>query len=423
MEAGKVWMICVGLQQQAMRNHAPWPTRDGLQKAVKGKFGLHSQSAQMVCHAFLANVSTARQLRQTGNKKMRYPWREKRFYPLLWPAQAMGIAGGKIILPMGRGRRSVVLPRPEWLREPTAARIVWNGSGYELHVAVKAAGAPAPGNGRAAIDLGQIHQCAVTTDDGQALLVSGRGIRAEKQRLTKMHGRLARLQSRCQKGSKRWGALQRARNQYALRSARRIRDLRHKGTRLAIGFCVENEVGSLYVGDPDGVRKNRSGRRHNQRMSQWEYGKDIAYLEQKAARAGISCSTGTERGTSSRCPVCRHRQKPKGRNWVCRQCGFAGHRDIVGSYNMHEIAWDTKPETFPASQDVTYRRPGTSSRTWPDRRNRPDTGHREGAGNYPSPVTTGVAVVPLENQPLDLTVQASSEAGHIYRLKTEAHSL
>lgn len=341
----------------------------------------------MVCHAFLANVETTRQNRQNGSKKARYPWRDKRFYPLIWPAQAMALEGNRIILPMGRGRKSIVLPRPEWLDEQAAAKIVWNGCGYELHLAIKQGSEVPPGDGRATVDLGQIHQCAVTAGSGKALLVSGRGIRSEKQRLTKMHGSFAHLQSRCKKGSKRWGKLQKARNQYALRSKRRIRDLRHKGTRLTIEFCKVNEEGSLFIGNPDGVRKGNNGRNHNQRMSQWEYGKDIDYLMQKASRAGISSFTGPERGTSSR--VCPHRQKVTGRNWICSKCGFHGHRDIVGSYNMHVLAFAEIPSTFPVSKDVTYRRPGTSSRRWPDRRNRPDTGHREELGS----VRTGVAVV------------------------------
>jgi Putative transposase DNA-binding domain len=58
---------------------------------------------------------------------------------------------------------------------------------------------------------------------------------------------------------------------------------------------------------------------------------------------------------SSRCPECGHRHKPKGRVWHCRKCGFRGHRDLVGSVNMHENAYSAKV-TFPAS--VTYLRPG-----------------------------------------------------------------
>ncbi|MGD0622442.1 MAG: zinc ribbon domain-containing protein [Thermacetogeniaceae bacterium] len=75
----------------------------------------------------------------------------------------------------------------------------------------------------------------------------------------------------------------------------------------------------------------------------------------KSAMAGIMCFTGEERGTSSRCPVCGHRQKPKGRVWVCKSCVFTGHRDVVGAANMHPIAYGSEIE-FPYK--ITYLRPG-----------------------------------------------------------------
>jgi len=424
IEAGKAWMMCVDTLHEAMTTRGKWPNRNSLQKLVKGQFGLHSQSAQMVCHAFLANVDTARQLRQSGRKEIRYPYKKKHFYPLLWPAQAMSIQGDKIILPMGRNRKSIVLKRPDWLVVPTACKIIWNLTHYELHATVSHHVSVAAGSQEATVDLGQIHQCAVTTSTGQGLIVSGRGIRAEKKRANKMHGSLAAKLSRCTKGSRRWKKLKRTRNEYALRAERRIRDMRHKGTRQVIDFCVTHQVGSLFIGDPHGVRNRNCGRRQNQRMSQWEYGKDTAYLQQKAAQAGISSFTGSERGTSSRCPVCGHKHKPGGRNWNCKACGFQGHRDLVGSANMHEIAFGHKT-MFPAAQAITYLRPGTAAKRVlagrqqrsASRSNRPDTGHRENA-HSPVPV--------LLHKSMDSTtdsVRAPQGAGYTHAPLSEAHSL
>ena len=71
------------------------------------------------------------------------------------------------------------------------------------------------------------------------------------------------------------------------RIQRRVRDLRHKATRQAIEFCREQQVGTLYIGNPHGVRQKKTGRHHHQRMSQWEYGKDIDYLTYKCMQARI----------------------------------------------------------------------------------------------------------------------------------------
>src|SRR5712691_4290393 len=83
-EAAQVWNCCMEMHIQARLEHVKWPGRHELQKATKGRFALHSQSVQMIVHAFLANVDTARQLKPT-HPKMKYPWKTKRFYPVMWP--------------------------------------------------------------------------------------------------------------------------------------------------------------------------------------------------------------------------------------------------------------------------------------------------------------------------------------------------
>jgi putative transposase len=359
LEAARVWMYCVERHRAARAERGGWPDRDDLQRETRGgKFALHSQSIQMVCHQFLANVQTIKQLR-TANPRHRYPYHPKKYMTVQWPAQAICCQGKRLILPMGRGRKALTFHLPDLPDQIGAVSLVWNG-GYELHLVVPAApSTPAETTScqsvRATADLGEIHQVAITTTTGKALLVSGRGMRAVKQGYNRTLGQLSRLQARCQKGSKRWRRLQYTRERERGKKERRVRDLRHKGTRQVVDFCQQAGVQTLYVGDPHGVRQENKGRHHNQRMAQWEYGKDKDYLHQKCAQVGIVCFSGSERGTSSRCPRCDWRQKPKGRNWTCRRCGFAGHRDIVGSMNMHPLAFGSRIG-YPTS--LTYRRPG-----------------------------------------------------------------
>ena len=80
MEAARVWTLCRDMHLAARQEHGKWPNRDALQKATKGRFALHSQSVQMVAHAFLANVDTAQQLRSQGRTEIRYPYKDKTFY-------------------------------------------------------------------------------------------------------------------------------------------------------------------------------------------------------------------------------------------------------------------------------------------------------------------------------------------------------
>jgi putative transposase len=355
MEAARVWNVCVEAHRQARMSHARWPDQHDLHHLTKGHYGLHSQSVQAVFRAFLGNIQTTRTLRRSRPEmRMKYPWHTKRFYPVKWPAQAVSRERERVVLPMDKGRPSLILPLalPE---NAGVCTLVWN-RGFELHVCVEIPWAEqAPGTVQATVDLGEIHLAAVTTGTGKALIVTRRGIRSLKRQRSKQLGQLARKQGRCQKHSRRWRKLQRAKNKVCRRSERRVRDLRHKATRKVIDFCVKHQVGSLFIGNPNGVRTRDSGRHHNGRMAQWEYGRDIDYLIHKCKQARISCSTGSERGTSSRCPRCKHKHKPKGRNWVCRHCGFRGHRDLVGSINMHQDAFGIHLK-FPRS--FTYLRPG-----------------------------------------------------------------
>jgi putative transposase len=356
MEAARVWNACMETHKAARLTHTRWPGRHELEQATRGRFALNAQAVQQIVHAFLGNVeTTCRMRRERSEIRMKYPWRTKEFYPVKWPAQAVHREKERVVLPMGKGQKSLVLPLalPE---HAGACTLVWN-RGFELHVCLEIPqGEQAPGMAQATVDLGEIHLAAVTTSTSKALIVTGRGIRTLKRQRSKQLGQLAKKQSRCTKHSRRWRKLQHARNKVCRRAERRVRDLRHKATRQVIDFCVQHKVGTLFIGNPHGVRNRDSGRHHNGRLAQWEYGRDIDYLTHKSKQARISCSTGSERGTSSRCPRCKHKHKPKGRTWVCRRCGFTGHRDLVGSVNMHLLAFDTHPK-FPRS--FTYLRPGT----------------------------------------------------------------
>jgi putative transposase len=384
-EAARVWTACRDLHLAARQQHTRWPDREDLQQATKGGFALHSQTVQMICHQFLANVDAARELRKT-NRKIRYPYKDQRFFPLYWPAQAVSVERRRIVLPMGRARPSLVFRLH--LPEPVGSvQLVWK-DGYELHVSVPVTPAEtAPEPVQATVDLGEIHQAAVTTTTGAALVISGRGIRSLKRRHHMALGQLAKKRQRCTRGSRRWRKLQRARRQVSRRTRRQIRALRHQGTCKVISFCQQHQVGSLFIGNPDGVRRRNRGRHHNQRLAGWEYGRDIAYLRYKAKATGIMSFTGSERGTSSQCPVCGWKHKVMGRVWRCRnpQCAFVGHRDVVGSVNMHPLAFGTKI-AFPAR--ITYQRAGPARVlarseqpcqvvSQPARCRRPDTGHQE----------------------------------------------
>ena len=142
----------------------------------------------------------------------------------------MSVERGRIVLPMGRGRPSLVF-KLDLPGQMGGCKLVWK-DGYELHVSVPVSPTTtARGQAQATVDLGEIHQAAVTTTTGAALVVSGRGIRSLKRRHHMALGQLARKRKRCTPGSRRSRKLWAARRRVSARKRRQIRDLRHKGTR------------------------------------------------------------------------------------------------------------------------------------------------------------------------------------------------
>ena len=341
-ESARLWNFCVATHKKAREAREEWPTKETLRTGVKPlNLKMHSQSIQATIAQFLANVDTACQIKKE-NKKIRLPYKEKNFYPLMWPKQAVKVCSNHLLLPMGRGRSSLILPMKTEDIEAGACTLVWN-NGYELHLVYEQEDIPKiESEIKATVDLGQIHLAAVMTSNGESLVVSGREIRAQKRQINKAIRRTSKRLQRCNLKSRKWRKIQRAKRKVIDRSKRRIRDLRHKATTKVIDFCKDNNVSKVFVGNPDGVRKKSTGRRHNQRLAGWEYGKDMEYLKYKTKQAGIESFNGSERGTSSHCPDCGLRKKVKGRWWKCTKCTFECHRDIVGAINMFPLAFDTK---------------------------------------------------------------------------------
>ena len=107
--------------------------------------------------------------------------------------------------------------------------------------------------------------------------------------MNKMHGVMAKKLSRCTKGSRRWKKLRKARATQASRIERRVRDVRHKATRQVIDFCMAHEVGKVFIGNPDGVRRNRTiSSESTSSLADWEY--HALKVSQGRKRAMLSIS-------------------------------------------------------------------------------------------------------------------------------------
>jgi IS605 OrfB family transposase len=382
--AGDVW-ACV-LEANWWRRRRGAPPLVGyrelcreLSAAGPGTFGeLDSVGARSVLRRFSDAWFSAAKRRKAGQVEVRFPRRRRGLMAVRFYHGTFALAGERVRLPTAVGcaplwlRLDRDVPYPvEQVRSVTLLTDggqLWLDVTAEVLVTTYPPGQQPDSQRVAGVDLGIIHPYAVAGPDGQALLVSGRAIRAE-HRLhladTKHRRRAtaARAPTPGQRGSRRWRKTRRRARLLEGRHRRRVRQAQHEAAKQVVAWAVDHRVGTLTVGDPRGVLTIEAGRRHNLRLRQWQIGRLIAILTDKATLAGITVHLVDERGTSSTCPACRRRiTKPRGRVLTCPHCAMSGHRDLVAAATIATRTPGGAPTTndspIQLPQVITHRRAG-----------------------------------------------------------------
>ena len=301
---------------------------------------LHAHSKDAAQEGFYKACKTARANREQG---AHYPHKRKRWRTTIWKSSAIRRHGDALMLSRARGHQPISISLPPQLHSVLRVlevRLVWDRCArrYTWHLVVENGKQPkeATGTNTVALDLGEIHPVAAT--DGQsAIVVSCRELRAKRQYSAKRLAELQARQSRCRKHSRRWWKLQKVKNRFRAKQQRRKRDLEHKISRSVVDYAVEQQAGTLAIGDVrDIADSGGKGRKQNQRLSTWRHGKLRSYLSYKAEAEGMRVVLVDEHYTSKTCPnpSCNHRHKPTGRMYRCPVCGFQAHRDVVGAVNI-----------------------------------------------------------------------------------------
>jgi len=378
--AGDVWS-CV-LELNAWRRQRRDVPLAGYQQLCRqlsvagpGTFGeLDVTGARSVLRRFSDAWFSAAKRRRAGELEVRFPRRRRRLMPVRWYAGTFTLDGRRLRLPTAAGCAPLWLRLDRDLPYPVGSvrSVTLLNQGARLYVEVTAeipitvypdGCAPDPAR-IAGVDLGIIHPYAVAGPDGQGLLVSGRAVRAEhRMHLADTKARRKATAPRApkpgQRGSRRWRKTRRRARLVEVRHRRRIQQTQHESAKMVINWAVAHRVGTLTVGDPRGVLDRDAGRRHNLRLRQWQIGRTIQILTDKAELAGITVHLVDERCTSSTCPACLKRiPKPKGRILTCPHCDFSGHRDLCGAATIATRTPGGGPTTPQLPGVVMHRRAG-----------------------------------------------------------------
>jgi len=349
-EAGRCWTDVVAAHQ-AGRAQGRWLSVRELEQVGAaggsgGAYALHSQTIQALAQKPDANLATATALRKEeaaqGAVTTAYPYHPKFYQTVIWKDQAIQVHTGQVRLSNGAKRAPLVLPLPEEYHQadPRRAELTWRADHYELCLTIDTGqlpAAPQVGGAVAGADLGEVHIAAITTTRRQALVLSGRRLRARKQGRNRAHSLLQEKLSRCQCGSKRARRLAQRKAQVSAKLYRQQREILHQAARKAVGFCQAQGVTRLAVGDVRDIATGVSlGRVSNQKISQWPHGQFVRYLTEKAQRLGISVEQIDESYSTRTCSHSGHVHpfSPRGRRFRCAGCGARVHRDVNGSANI-----------------------------------------------------------------------------------------
>ena len=337
---GRIYSKTVSLVQKTHDQKGFWLSESGLKKYLKFKgYPCHAHSLQAIIddycgarHSFFSNLKS--------NPNAKPPFKRKWYHTFTWRATGITYKRGKLRLSMGLGRDPIYIKIDKKFHRkvPAEVSLVYNRNThtYEFHATyeIKQMRYKAGAGTVVAVDLGEIHPI-VSFDGFTSEIYNGRYLRSLVQYREKFKATLNHLLSRCQRGSRRWKKLKRAKHRTLNKLANLIRDVRHKITSRFVSACKTKKAETIVIGDIKHIRQSiQYGPKANQKLHQWAFSKIREMITYKAKALGIKVDVQDEAYTSQTCPSCGNRKKPAKRNYKCSKCGWQGHRDIVGASNI-----------------------------------------------------------------------------------------
>ena len=364
--SAQIWNESLKIAKEyALANNGEWINKTKLQKQLKNRFPLHSQSVQAVAHKYLFARDSAKQARLKGYKN-KYPWRFKKNYNSFWVDKAFSFDFEKNQMALSFGvwnhkQQGISVELPKEIVEKIRKILSKNPdaisqielcycNGLKFHITYDDGKIEEENNSSqsAGLDLGEIHAITACAENGNSVIITGRKLRSIHRLRNKLMKKIQKAQSKCKKHSRRWKKLQRKKRYILSKSRHQVEYKTHEITKNFVDWCVENEIKHVFCGNPEGVQRNTSGRKKknwtknkkkirkrkvSQKLSNWNFGKVMEYLEYKLQAKGIKFEKISEAYSSQTCPVCGQRHKTSNRNYHC-SCGYTAHRDVHGAHNI-----------------------------------------------------------------------------------------
>ena len=186
------------------------------------------------------------------------------------------------------------------------------------------------------VDLGQRYLATLTTPQNQTQFYSGKQVRAKADHYARLQKRLQRKGTRS--ATRRRIALSQRERRFKLSCNHTIsKHILDTYPKSLIG--LENLTGIRErMKRRRGKKASKKQRRANRHASRWAFAELRGLLAYKAALTGNVCIRVDADYTSQSCPRCgytnRANRPEQGLLFVCQQCHFTLHADLVGARNI-----------------------------------------------------------------------------------------
>ncbi len=371
--ASKLWNVANYHARQVWDDTGEIPDEAELKSEVKThpKYkGLHSQSSQKVLEelseAFTSwfNSADSRDNPPGYRKQNYYDDEGRRVHEehprstVTWKANGFRhdtkhnrfrLSKGRFHKPSPRARDYILVeyqaPPEVELENVQQVRAVWNSDkqGWELHVVCKhEIAAESPGKKVAGVDLGICNVAAVALPN-EALLYPGNTLKEDMHYFTQQE-----YDTEGENGPS--NEAQRLRETLA----RRTDHFLHALSKDIVERCATHDVGTLVIGDLEGVNEQDWGRHGNKRLDNWPYKRLTSLIDYKARERGIEVEVRDERGTSSECSQCGHEDgddRVERGLWMCSRCEAVANADVNGADNIRQLALTTTPPLGSSEED------------------------------------------------------------------------
>ena len=180
-------------------------------------------------------------------------------------------------------------------------------------------------NGQAmGIDLGILVPAVAKTESGKVKFFgNGRQNKFYKRKYKSRRRKLGKL--------KKLSAIKKLNN----KEQRYMDDQDHKVSRQIVNFAKSNNVKTIRLECLEGIRNTtKISRKNKGNLHSWSFYRLGQYIQYKANLEGIRVEFVDPKYTSQKCPVCGENHKAKGRTYICGDCGFKTHRDILAACNI-----------------------------------------------------------------------------------------